>query len=98
LGEATAVDRARILAERRDFRFSSPEKLAVLYAAAGISNNRRVITYCGRGYAAACGMLALKLLGHGDVRLYDGSWTEWSADPSLPAEISADGQARESKS
>jgi thiosulfate/3-mercaptopyruvate sulfurtransferase len=98
LAEAPAADRARILAERRDFTFSSPEKLAVLYTAAGISNDRRVITYCGRGYAAACGMLALKLLGYGDVRLYDGSRTEWSADPSLPAEISAGGKARESKS
>lgn len=97
LAEANAAERTRILAERRDFTFSSPERLVALYAAAGISNDRRVITYCGRGYAAACGMLALKLLGHGDVRLYDGGWTEWSADPSLPAEISADAEARQSK-
>jgi thiosulfate/3-mercaptopyruvate sulfurtransferase len=46
-----------------------------------------VITYCGRGYAASCGLLALKVLGY-DARLYDGSWAEWSADPSLPAEVS----------
>lgn len=89
LAGVTAAERARILTERRDFRFSSPEKLALLYAAAGISGESRVITYCGRGYAAACGMLALKALGHRNIRLYDGSWTEWSADPSLPVEISA---------
>lgn len=94
LAEITAEERARILAERRDFRFASPENLAALYAAAGITSNERVITYCGRGYAAACGLLALKILGHGDVRLYDGSWTEWSADPDLPAEVGAAEQER----
>lgn len=45
-------------------------------------------TYCGRDYAAACGLLALKLLGHNDVRLYGGSWAERSADPELPIETS----------
>jgi thiosulfate/3-mercaptopyruvate sulfurtransferase len=87
LMEVTAAERAKILAERRDFTFASPEKLSTLYAAAGISNDTRVIAYCGRGYAAACGMLALNMLGHRDVRLYDGSWAEWSADLSLPAEV-----------
>lgn len=92
---ATAAERAQILEKRRDFTLSSPDKLAALYAAAGISKDRRVITYCGRGYAAACGMLALKVLGHGDVRLYDGSWTEWSADLSLPIENGFNGKARQ---
>lgn len=50
--------------------------------------DRQVITYCGRGYAGACGLLALKLLGYERVRLYDGSWAEWSADPRLPVEVS----------
>lgn len=94
LAKITAEQRARILAERHDFSFASPEELAGLYATAGITNKERVITYCGRGYAAACGLLALKVLGHKDVRLYDGSWTEWSADPNLPAEVSVDGQTQ----
>lgn len=91
LARVTAEERARVLAERQDFSFASTEKLAELYAAAGITSTKRVITYCGRGYAAACGLLALRVLGHKDVRLYDGSWTEWSADPNLPAEVSAGG-------
>ena len=90
LAKITAEERARILAERHDFSFASPEILADLYAAAGITRNESVITYCGRGYAAACGLLALRVLGHKDARLYDGSWTEWSADPNLPSEVSAD--------
>jgi thiosulfate/3-mercaptopyruvate sulfurtransferase len=94
LAQITAEERARVLAERRDFSLSSPENLAALYAVAGITDDKSVITYCGRGYAAACGLLALKVLGHRDVRLYDGSWTEWSADPDLPAEAGVDRQAR----
>ena len=47
----------------------------------------RVITYCGGGIAASADALALVMLGHPDVRLYDGSLLEWAADPSLPMEV-----------
>lgn len=87
LATATAPQREQLLASGRSFTFASPSELGALYEAAGVSKDRAVITYCGRGYAAACGLLALKVLGHQNVRLYDGSWTEWSADPSLPAQV-----------
>jgi thiosulfate/3-mercaptopyruvate sulfurtransferase len=90
LTEASAAERERILGQRHSFALASSEELANLYAAAGIGRDKSVITYCGRGYAAACGLLALKVLGHEDVRLYDGGWTEWSAHRGLPAEISPD--------
>lgn len=93
LAEVTATERAEILAGRSDFKLASAEDLAALYKGAGVSSDKQVITYCGRGYAAACGTLALKVLGQSNVRLYDGSWTEWSADPSLPAETGAKGVA-----
>jgi thiosulfate/3-mercaptopyruvate sulfurtransferase len=54
-----------------------------------VTPDREVITYCGRGYAGACGLLALKLLGYERARLYDGSWAEWSADPTFLAEVSS---------
>jgi thiosulfate/3-mercaptopyruvate sulfurtransferase len=79
-----------LLVSGRSFTFASARELAALYESAGVSADSEVITYCGRGYAAACGLLALKLLGHRKARLYDGSWTEWSADPSLPVEVSQD--------
>jgi thiosulfate/3-mercaptopyruvate sulfurtransferase len=86
LATATAAERERILASGGSFVFSPPETLAALYRAAGVTPDRQVITYCGRGYAGACGLLALRLLGYEQLRLYDGSWAEWSADPSLPVE------------
>jgi len=89
LAAVTAAERERMLASGRSFEFGSPEALARLYMDAGVTPEREVITYCGRGYAGACGLLALKLLGYERARLYDGSWAEWSADPSLPAEVSA---------
>ena len=44
----------------------------------------KVITYCGGAIAATVDAFALKLLGHGNVAVYDGSLMEWSADENLP--------------
>jgi thiosulfate/3-mercaptopyruvate sulfurtransferase len=89
LATVTALERERMLATGRSFTFGSPETLTNLYGKAGVTPDREVITYCGRGYAAACGLLALKVLGFERARLYDGSWAEWSADTALPAEVSS---------
>jgi thiosulfate/3-mercaptopyruvate sulfurtransferase len=89
LAAVTAAERERMLASGRPFTFGSPETLASLYANARVTPDREVITYCGRGYAGACGLLALKLLGYERARLYDGSWAEWSADPTFLAEVSS---------
>ena len=55
LATVAAADRDRLLASDRQFIFSSPESLAALYGEAGVTPDREVITYCGRGYPAACG-------------------------------------------
>jgi thiosulfate/3-mercaptopyruvate sulfurtransferase len=46
-----------------------------------------VVAYCGGGISATVDIFVLSLLGRDDVRLYDGSLTEWSADPELPLEV-----------
>ncbi|MGH1549106.1 sulfurtransferase [Leifsonia poae] len=43
-----------------------------------------IVVYCGAGIAAASDALALGLLGRHDVLLYDGSLSEWAADPAAP--------------
>jgi thiosulfate/3-mercaptopyruvate sulfurtransferase len=60
--------------------------LRAKFAAVGAFDRKRVITYCGGGIAASADALALVMLGHPDVRLYDASMSEWSTDPSLPME------------
>src|ERR1700731_3896011 len=49
--------------------------------------SERVITYCGGGAAASADAMALVMLGHPKVKLYDGSLLEWATDPSLPMEV-----------
>jgi thiosulfate/3-mercaptopyruvate sulfurtransferase len=51
---------------------------------APLLGEQKVLTYCGAAIAATVDAFALKLLGHEDVRVYDGSLLEWSADESLP--------------
>jgi len=84
---ASAEDYQRVWASDQGLTYASRDALAALYKSAGVPPHLEVITYCGRGYGAACGLLALKALGYERVRLYDGSWAEWSADPDLPIEI-----------
>ena len=48
--------------------------------------DKRVITYCGGGIAASADALALVMLGHPEVKLYDASLGEWAVDPNLPME------------
>ena len=67
----------------RDTNALLPE--AALRAAFGPAlNSERVVTYCAGGIAAASDALALTLLGHRNVAIYDGSLSEWAADESLP--------------
>lgn len=65
--------------------FLSASEIRAKFDAAG-AFGRRAITYCGGGIAASTDALALVMLGHPDVRLYDASMSEWAPDPSLPME------------
>ena len=66
--------------------FLPASALRAKFAAVGAFDKPRVITYCGGGIAASADALALVMLGHPDVRLYDASMSEWSNDESLPME------------
>ena len=53
---------------------------------AGINLNKPVITSCGSGVTACVLAFALYLLDKRDVGVYDGSWSEWGTNESLPIE------------
>ena len=53
---------------------------------AGIDPKEPIATSCGSGVTACCIALAFAQLGHWNTAIYDGSWSEWGADPALPIE------------
>ena len=62
-----------------DHRFRSAGELQSIYVEVQIGPSSEVITYCHSGVRSAHTLFVLtQLLGYGNVRNYDGSWTEWS--------------------
>ena len=64
----------------------SPDEVKAEAATAGISTDDTIYLYCFKGARASNTFLALKQAGFDDVRMYFGSWNEWSRDPELPIE------------
>ena len=49
-----------------------------------------VVVYCGSGVTACHNLLALEHAGVQGVKIFPGSWSEWSADPSRPVATTED--------
>ena len=69
---------------REDGRFKSVDELRRVFDDAGIDPTRPFIASCGSGVTASSLLFAAHLIGNDDTRLYDGSWSEWGADPTTP--------------
>jgi thiosulfate/3-mercaptopyruvate sulfurtransferase len=64
-----------------------PEALRAAYAAQGITPDREIILYCNSSTEASHVFFALRyLLGYPKVRIFVGSWTQWSEREDLPIE------------
>ena len=70
-----------------DKTFRTPEELRAQFnASLGGTSPDHVICYCGSGVTACHNLLALEHAGLKGGKLYVGSWSEWSSDPTRPVE------------
>lgn len=69
---------------REDGTFRSIAEIRRLFTDAGVDPIRPFIASCGSGVTANSLIFAAHLMGNDSTKLYDGSWSEWGADPATP--------------
>ncbi len=75
-------------AANEDGTFKSDEDLAKLYTEAGLDGSKETIAYCRIGERSSHTWFVLReLLGHQNVKNYDGSWTEYGSLVGAPIEL-----------
>jgi thiosulfate/3-mercaptopyruvate sulfurtransferase len=75
-------------AVRDDGTFKSAQELLELYADRRVLDGEPIISYCRIGERSAHTWFVLsELLGHAQVKNYDGSWTEWGNLVGVPVEL-----------
>ncbi len=74
-------------AVRDDGTFKAADELRQIYAGRGVTPDKEVRAYCRIGERSAHTWFVLReLLGYGNVKNYDGSWTEWGNLVDVPIE------------
>jgi thiosulfate/3-mercaptopyruvate sulfurtransferase len=72
-----------------DNSWKQADELRAAFEAAGVDMSKPMVATCGSGITACVLLFGAHLLGKGDAKLYDGSWSEWGADPATPKAVGA---------
>ena len=84
----TAVSVPWSKAANEDGTFKADDDLRAIYAAAGLDESKDTIAYCRIGERSSHTWFVLKeLLGHSNVKNYDGSWTEYGSLVGVPVAL-----------
>lgn len=67
--------------------YKDADALRALFDSRGATPDKKIVCYCNTGYRSAHAYLALRLLGHPEVRNYVGSWQEWGNRDGMPVVI-----------
>ncbi|MFE6924884.1 sulfurtransferase [Nocardia sp. NPDC057663] len=86
----TAINVPWSKAANEDGTFRTDAELAELYKDAGLDGEKETIAYCRIGERSSHTWFVLQeLLGHQNVKNYDGSWTEYGSLVAVPIELGA---------
>lgn len=74
-----------------DGSFLGPDQIEAVVGEIGVDGDHEIVTYCRLSHRASLAWFALtRIAGRTDVRVYDGSWTEWGSMVGMPIERSAE--------
>ena len=83
---AVNIEWTRLITPGAINTFLAPPALERVFSDAGVTPEKTVVAYCQVGIRASEVYFALRQLGYSHVRLYAGSWEDWSSNPNLPVE------------
>ncbi|OME73998.1 hypothetical protein BK120_32490 [Paenibacillus sp. FSL A5-0031] len=80
-----AINRFWNEGKRADGSWKSPEEQKLRFN--GLSQDDEIIVYCGSGVTATPNVFALQDAGFRNVKLYAGSWSDWSSSKENPVAV-----------